>query len=54
VEDRGQRLFALDFDLAIGPARDLYDAVDDVGVVLIRVKRDLGLSSARAILESGL
>ena len=41
VEDRGQRLLALDFDLAVSPTRDLDDRVDDLGVVLIRVQRNL-------------
>ena len=41
VENWGQRLLALDFDLAIGPTRDLDDSVDDRRVVLVRVERDL-------------
>ena len=41
VENRRQRLFALDFDLAVRPARDLHDGVDDRGIVLVRVERDL-------------
>jgi len=41
VENRSQRLFALDFDLAIRPPRDLYDGVDDSGIVLVWVERDL-------------
>jgi hypothetical protein len=41
VENRCQRLFAFDFDLAVGPARDFYDSVDDRGIVLVWVERDL-------------
>lgn len=41
VEDRSQRLFAFDFNFAVGPARDFYNSVYDHGVVFVRVKRDL-------------
>lgn len=41
VEDWGQRLFALDFDLAVGPAGDFYNGVDDGGIVLEWVERHL-------------
>jgi hypothetical protein len=41
VEDWGQRLFALNLDLAIGPAWNLNNSVDGLGVVLVRVERDL-------------
>ena len=41
VEDRSQRLFALNFDLTVRPARDFYNGVDDSGIVLVWVERDL-------------
>jgi hypothetical protein len=44
VEDRGQRLFALDLDLAVGPAWNLNNSIDDLGVVLVWVQRDLQIS----------
>jgi hypothetical protein len=51
VEDRGQRFFALDLDLAIGPARNFHNGVDDRGVVLVWVERNLITSSAIIIFE---
>lgn len=41
VENRGQRFFALDFDLAVSPAGNFDDGVDDRSVVLVWVERDL-------------
>ena len=41
VENRSQRLFALDFDFTIRPARDFDDGVDDRGVILEWIQRDL-------------
>ena len=41
VENRRQRLFALDLDLAICPAWDLNHGVDDGRVVFVRVQRDV-------------
>jgi hypothetical protein len=41
VENRRQGLFALDLDLAVCPAWDLDDSVDDGRVVFVRVERDV-------------
>lgn len=41
VEDRRQMLFALDFDLAIRPAWNFDDGVDDGGVVFVGIERDV-------------
>jgi hypothetical protein len=44
VEDRGQRLFALNLDLAVSPAWNLDNSVDDLGIILVWVERDLQIS----------
>jgi hypothetical protein len=51
VENRSQRLFALDFDLTVGPAGDFDNGVDNRGVVLVWVERDLRnvVSKTRAL-----
>lgn len=41
VENRRQRLFALDLDFPICPARDFDNGIDDGGVVLVRVQRNV-------------
>lgn len=41
VENRRQRLFALDLDFPICPARDFDNGIDDGGVVLVGVERDV-------------
>lgn len=41
VEDRRQRLFALNLDFPICPTRDLDNGIDDGGVVLVGVERDV-------------
>lgn len=41
MENRRQRLFALNLNLAIRPARDLNHSIDDGGVVLVGVERDI-------------
>jgi hypothetical protein len=41
VEDRSQGLAALELDLAIGPAWDLNDCIDNRSVVLVWIERDL-------------
>ena len=41
MEDWCQRLFALNLDLAIRPAWDLNNGVDDSGIVLIGIERDI-------------
>lgn len=41
VKDRSQRLFALYLDFTICPAGDFDDGVDDGGVVLKWIQRDL-------------
>jgi hypothetical protein len=41
VEDRVQGLVALDFDLAVRPARDLDDEVDYLFVGFVRVEGDV-------------
>ena len=41
VENRRQRLFALNLDFPICPTRDLDNGIDDGGVVLVGVERDV-------------
>jgi hypothetical protein len=41
VEDRSQGLLTLNLNLAVGPAWNLNDCVDDLGVVHVWVERDL-------------
>ena len=41
VENWSQRHFALDFDRAVSPAGDFDDGVDDGGVILVWIERDL-------------